>query len=293
MLSPSPRASRWVRENNHSQAFLWFPPTAQAGEGEKRQHSSALKQKGKIRTATPPPHHLPLVSLPPLKPQPSKAHLRSPGRPLGRGGGQIRAQPPPPPQLSVLQLRRQEWGWGPPPQLCEDCPPHLAWQGGPDRGRGPRAPGLPPSPSRFPARTRLPSPAPNLFLLPAPRLPPPPPPPQVPPGSRAAASSLSPSRPPRSWSAGPLPGSLLPSLHLAPEAATATGAVLRTPTPSPGYFPPPRSREKSAVASGSSRETHHHGSGCSRSSRVLKLRLGGGLCGGCKIRRLSVEKCAR
>lgn len=88
---------------------------------------------------------------------------------------------------------------------------------------------------------------------------------------RPALRSLPPApqadRPRRRWSAGPLPGSLLPSLHLAPEAATATGAVQRTPTPSPGYFPPPRSREKCAVASGSSRETHHHGSGCSKSSR--------------------------
>lgn len=133
----------------------------------------------------------------------------------------------------------------------------------PDRGGGPRAPTLTqplpcPDPPSLPSSEPAPAPcAAAATAAPAgsaPTLRPPPPAPQA-------------DRPRRSWSAGPLPGSLLPSLHLAPEAATATGAVRRTPTPSPGYFPPPLSREKCAVASGSSRETHHHGSGCSKSSR--------------------------
>lgn len=81
----------------------------------------------------------------------------------------------------------------------------------------------------------------------------------------------------------PLPSSLLPFLHLAPEAAKATGAVRRTPTPRPGYFPPPRSRENCAVASGNSREIYHHGSRCSRGSRVLELKPGRGRCGGCRL----------
>lgn len=74
----------------------------------------------------------------------------------------------------------------------------------------------------------------------------------------------------------PLPGSLLSSLHLAAEAATATGAVLRTPTRRPGYFPPPRSRESCAAASGSCREIHHHGSDCCRGIRVPELKPGRG-----------------
>lgn len=124
--------------------------------------------------------------------------------------------------------------------------------------------------------TRLPSPAPHLFQLPALLLLPPPPPPQVPLGSRSLSSG-SPSRLLRRCSPGPFPSSLLPSLHLAPEAATATGAVRRTPTPSPGYFPPPRSRDSCTVPSGNSRETHHHGSGCSRSSPALELESRRGL----------------
>lgn len=119
------------------------------------------------------------------------------------------------------------------------------------------------------------------------------------PSSAAAAAASAPAGSARHWfrslrlpqadfgttaPLAPLPGSLLPFLHLAPEAATATGAVRRTPTPRPGYFPPPRSRENCAVACGSSREIHHHGSGCSRGNRVLELNLGGGRCGGCRLR---------
>jgi hypothetical protein len=90
-------------------------------------------------------------------------------------------------------------------------------------------------------------------------------------------------KPTSDCSTGPHPGSLLPSLHLAPEAATATGAVRRTPTPSPGYFPPPRSRESCAEASGSSRETHHHGSDCCRGSWRWSPSLNG--CGGWRLLR--------
>lgn len=94
------------------------------------------------------------------------------------------------------------------------------------------------------------------------------------------ALALFPPAPPADFSAAaplaPLPDSLLPSLYLAPEAATATGAVRRTPTPRLRYFPPPQSRESCAAASGSSREIYHHGSGCSRGSRVLELNPGRG-----------------
>lgn len=124
---------------------------------------------------------------------------------------------------------------------------------------------------------------PHLFQLPAPPLRPPPPPPQAPLGSRSTLSG-SLSRFQRGCSPGLAPGSLLSALHLAPEAATATGAVRRTPTPRPGYFPPPRSRESCAPASGRSREVHHHGSGCSRSSQYWRrspggVRCGAGICG--------------
>lgn len=111
------------------------------------------------------------------------------------------------------------------------------------------------------------------------------------PSSAAAAAASAPAGSARHWfrslrlpqadfgkaaPLAPLPSSLLPFLHLAPEAATATGAVRRTPTPRPGYFPPPRSRENCAVVSGSSREIYHHGSGCSRGSRVQELKPGRG-----------------
>lgn len=131
------------------------------------------------------------------------------------------------------------------------------------------------TPSLSSTRTRLLSSAPHLFLLAALPLRPPPPPPRVPLGSRSTLSG-SLSRFQRCCSPGPAPSSLLPSHHLAPEAATATGAVRRTPTPRPGYFPPPRSRESCAAVSGSSREIHHHGSGCSSGSRVLELESGRG-----------------
>lgn len=141
-----------------------------------------------------------------------------------------------------------------------------------------------PTPRLSSTGTRLPSsPAPHLFLLPAPPLRPPPPPPQVPLGSRSTLSG-SLRRFQRGCSPGPAPSSLLPSLHLAPETAKATGAVRRTLTPRPGYFPPPRSRENCAAASGSSREIHHHGSCCSRGSGRLSGRPGGGRCGGWKLR---------
>lgn len=140
-------------------------------------------------------------------------------------------RPPPPPRLGVLQLRGQEWGWeAPAPSSARSVHRTSPGSAGRTKAGALGLLGSHPDPTSSLPGTRLPSPAPNLFLLPAPRLPPPPPPPQVPPGSRAAAS-LSPSRPRRRWSAGPLPGSLLPSLHLAPEAATATGDVRRTPPP--------------------------------------------------------------
>lgn len=195
-------------------------------------------------------------------------------------------RPPPPHQLSVLQMRGQACGWpGAPspssregrttPLHARQCRAGERAESG-ARGLYPRSPH--PEPLLYPDPPSLLQ-APHLFLLPAPPLRPPPPPPQAPLGSRSTLSG-SLSRFQRGCSPGLAPGSLLPALHLAPEAATATGAVRRTPTPRPGYFPPPRSRESCAPASSRSREIHHHGSGCSRSNRYWRRSPGGVRCGG-------------
>lgn len=192
-------------------------------------------------------------------------------------------RPPPPPQLRVLQMRGAGvWLARRPLSKLSGGKDHTgpcqAVPGGraSKRGWGWGSIFSAPTPSLSSTGTRLPSsPAPHLFLLPAPPLRPPPPPPQVPLGSRSTLSG-SLRRFQRGCSPGPAPSSLLPSLHLAPETAKATGAVRRTLTPRPGYFPPPRSRENCAAASGSSREIHHHGSCCSRGSGRLSGRPGGG-----------------
>lgn len=123
--------------------------------------------------------------------------------------------------------------------------------------------------------TRLPSPAPHLFLLPTPPLRPPPPLPQVPLGSSSAPSG-SPSRFRRGCSPGPAPR-LPPSF---PPPSTGSRDSDRScaahPHPQTGILPTsPIARELRSASSGS-REIHHHGSGCSRSRAVLELKSGRG-----------------
>lgn len=171
---------------------------------------------------------------------------------------------------------RRETGPAPPPRALGWEGPHRSMPGNAGGGGGGRVYLLSPHPEPllYGDPPFFPSPSP----VPAP-------------GSAAAAAASAPAGSARHWfrshrlpqadfgkaaPLAPLPSCLLPFLHLAPEAATATGAVRRTPTPRPGYFPPPRSRENCAVESGSSREIHHHGSGCSRGSRVLELKAGRG-----------------
>lgn len=138
---------------------------------------------------------------------------------------------------------------------------------------------LSPHPKPLLYRDRLPSAAPHLSLLPALPLRPPPPPPQAPLGSRSAPSG-SPSRFQRRCSPGPAPR--LPPSSPLPSTGSRDGdkGCAAHPTPRPGYFPPPRSRENCVAASGSSRESHHHGSGCCGGIRVLELTPGRGRCGG-------------
>lgn len=212
-------------------------------------------------------------------------------------------RPPPPPQLGVLQLRGQERGWGPPAlQPGGQRPPRTSpgpCGAGPRQGGGNPGSSAPtlsqpassrPGPAFLPLQLRTCSCSgrrgcrccrcqrhlrPRRFRLAPGPLPP-----------------RSPSRPPRSWSAGPLLRSLLPSLHLAPEAATATGAVRRrTPTPKPGILPTSTiAREVRGGERRLSRDPVAMAAAAAEAALVLKLRLGGGLCGGggCwKIRRQS------
>lgn len=229
----------------------------------------------------PPPQPRPLVSPPPAGEENLTAARVAPAC---EAEAQIRVRPPPPPQLRVLQMRGQarDWPGAPSPSSPVGKTTPLLARQYLGRGRGVYLLSPHPEPLLYGDPPSFPSPSP----VPAP-------------SSAAAAAASAPAGSARHWfrslrlpqadfgttaPLAPLPGSLLPFLHLAPEAATATGAVRRTPTPRPGYFPPPRSRENCAVACGSSREIHHHGSGCSRGNRVLELNLGGGRCGGCRLR---------
>lgn len=312
-----------MRKNSHSEAFLWFPPlpasppyTHSLGEGEreggeKKKKAAfliAFKEKEKIQTATPPPHHLPLVSLPPptRPPPPALESSTSAARGSPRRARQRTSPRAPPAPTPARRPSAAGAGAGlgtpRPPARRAASPAHLARA---VRGRTTAGGGGDPS-SSAPTLSQPASSRPGPAFLPLQlrtcscsgrrgcrccrcqrhlrprrfRLAPGPLPPR------------SPSRPPRSWSAGPLLRSLLPSLHLAPEAATATGAVRRrTPTPKPGILPTSTiAREVRGGERRLSRDPVAMAAAAAEAAPVLKLRLGGGLCGGggCwKIRRQS------
>lgn len=255
---------------------------------EKAAFLIALQQKEKIQTATPPPHHLPLASMLPSTPTLENSTSAAPGRPSGEAEDKSACAPRPHPGSASFSCGgRSGAGKPPPPALREvSTAPRQAVLAGPRQG---------PSGSSAPTLTQpLPSPDPPSLSSSEP----------VPaPGAAAATATSAPAG--SAWLSGrclPLPeptaatlvrwpAPRLPPSFPPPSTGSRDGdrRCAANPTPSPGYFPPPRSREKCAVASGSSRETHHHGSGCSKSGRVLKLGLGGGMCGGWKIRRQSVK----
>lgn len=301
-----------MRKNNHSEAFLWSPPPArlppihtqlrrgrERGEKKKAAFLIAFKEKEKIQTATPPPHHLPLVSLPPPPRPPPPALESSTSAARGSPRRARRRTNPRAPPAPTPARRPSAAGAGaglgtPPPSSPAGSVPRAPRQGraGPDHGKGgggdpgSSAPTLSqpassrPGPAFLPLQLRTCSCSgrrgcrccrcqrhlrPRRFRLAPGPLPP-----------------RSPSRPPRSWSAGPLLRSLLPSLHLAPEAATATGAVRRrTPTPKPGILPTSTiAREVRGGERRLSRDPVAMAAAAAEAAPVLKLRLGGGLCGG-------------
>lgn len=196
-------------------------------------------------------------------------------------------RPPPPPQLGVLQLRGQQGGWG--PQLCEDHPRHLARRCEPAHGGGPRAPTLtqplpcPDPPSLFSSE---PVPAPCAAAATAASAP-------APAGSAWLSGRCLPLRKPTAaklvrWPAPRIPPALLPP----PSTGSRDGdrSCAANTHPQPGILP------TSTIARevrGSERQFSREPSPWQRLQQeqpVLKLSLGGGLCGGWRIRRHGVER---